>query len=116
MNRKTFCVYYRREPSFRYDPALTMDTVLDGETFAAVHVVLAHGLEQVFLCMQAENWSPNGEEVSRLRSLGVIHTSMSVGDVAVDLETKEGWQCDVFGWMPIPSNGLAEPIMEEGSK
>jgi len=41
-------------------------------------------LDRVFCEMQGENWSPNGEARDLIRSKGVLHTSMSMGDVIVD--------------------------------
>lgn len=40
-------------------------------------------LEQVFVQMQGEHWSPNGEAAGLIKSKGLQHTSMSVGDVVV---------------------------------
>jgi hypothetical protein len=41
-------------------------------------------LERVFAQMQGENWSPNGEARPLIKAKGLQHTSMSVGDVAID--------------------------------
>lgn len=41
-------------------------------------------LERVFFEMQAEVWSPNGEARGLIKSKGLGHTSMSVGDIIVD--------------------------------
>lgn len=38
-------------------------------------------LEAIFVAMQGENWSPNGEARPLLEALDLEHTSMSVGDV-----------------------------------
>jgi hypothetical protein len=40
-------------------------------------------LERVFMEMQAEVWSPNGEARSLIAEKGLSHTSMSVGDAIV---------------------------------
>jgi hypothetical protein len=40
-------------------------------------------LERVFHEMQGEIWSPNGEARELIRSKGLRHTSMSIGDVIV---------------------------------
>lgn len=40
-------------------------------------------MERIFVAMQGENWSPNGEARPLIRSKGLEHTSMSVGDVIV---------------------------------
>jgi hypothetical protein len=66
----------------------------------ATHVYLkdveAASMEQVYSLMQGEVWSPNGEAMPLIRSKGLAHTSMSVGDV---IETDEGtWLCASFGF------------------
>ena len=38
-------------------------------------------LDVVFGLMQGESWSPNGEARALIQSLGLQHTSMSVGDI-----------------------------------
>jgi hypothetical protein len=67
------------------------------------HVLLreieADGLEAAYAAMQGEIWSPNGEARGLIRSKGLEHTSMSVGDVAVDdvgnvhVVEGHGWLC-----------------------
>jgi len=37
--------------------------------------------EKIFVDMQGENWSPNGEQREFLGGLGIHHTSMMVGDI-----------------------------------
>lgn len=55
---------------------------------SATHVHLmdveADGLNNLFHNMQGEIWSPNGEMRGLISSKGLSHTSMSVGDVAID--------------------------------
>jgi hypothetical protein len=41
-------------------------------------------LANVFVEMQADNWSPNGEGRGLIEAKGLGHTSMSVGDVIVE--------------------------------
>jgi hypothetical protein len=50
-------------------------------------------LENVFVHMQAESWSPNGEQHKLITDLGLQHTSMSVGDIIYDDETTTFWHC-----------------------
>jgi hypothetical protein len=40
-----------------------------------------NNLELIFVKMQAERWSPNGEARGLIQRKGLRHTSMSVGDV-----------------------------------
>ena len=44
---------------------------------------IMRALGTVFSKMQGENWSPNGEARDLIRSKGLEHTSMSVGDAVV---------------------------------
>lgn len=57
----------------------------DPTNLAATHVHLkdieAANPERVWLAMQGENWSPNGEARPLIKEKGLCHTSMSVGDV-----------------------------------
>ena len=60
-------------------------------------------LERVFCSMQAERWSPNGEARELIRSKGLEHTSMSVGDIIAEIDGNWGqlYIVDRFGFAPI---------------
>ena len=51
------------------------------------HVLLGKvketGLKILFINFQGENWSPKGQARTRIRSLGLAHTSMSIGDIII---------------------------------
>ncbi|MDE5456042.1 hypothetical protein GWE18_25090 [Bradyrhizobium sp. CSA112] len=59
----------------------------DPDHLSATHVHLkdmeANNQEDALSRMRAENWSPNGEALD-LRSKGLQHTTMTIGDVLVD--------------------------------
>jgi len=57
--------------------------------------------ENVFAQMQGEVWSPNGEARELIASLGLHHTSMSIGDV---VQHGDGvhWMCAHLGWKRLP--------------
>jgi hypothetical protein len=62
----------------------------DPRNLSATHIHLRDielpddaGLERVFHEQQGEVWSPSGEARDLIRSKGLQHTSMSVGDVVV---------------------------------
>jgi hypothetical protein len=57
--------------------------------------------ENVFAQMQGEVWSPNGEARELIASLGLHHTSMSVGDVVQD-DDGVHWMCADLGWQRLP--------------
>lgn len=50
-------------------------------THVLVGVINDSNPSRVFGLMQGENWSPLGEARNLIRSLGLHHTSMSVGDI-----------------------------------
>jgi hypothetical protein len=57
--------------------------------------------EDVFAQMQGEIWSPNGEARELIASLGLHHTSMSIGDVVQDGDGVY-WMCAHLGWKLLP--------------
>lgn len=78
-------VYYMK-PDFFRDGCFGRKPNIDD--LEATHVFLketeASHLEALFGQMQGEVWSPNGEARPLIEARGLQHTSMSVGDVAVD--------------------------------
>jgi hypothetical protein len=76
-------IWYRRDTlptqGFIY-PAI------DPNNLEETHILLgeiqgADNLEMIFCPLQGESWSPNGEAHDLITSLGLHHTSMSIGDV-----------------------------------
>jgi hypothetical protein len=57
-----------------------------GKTHILLKTLATEGwkLEDVFVEMQADRWSPNGEAYGLIKAKGLGHTSMSVGDVIVE--------------------------------
>lgn len=68
--------------------------------------VEANSLEDVFLKMQGENWSPNGEARPLIRERGLEHTSMSVGDIVLAAGQPHGWITDRFGFVKLSDGGV----------
>ena len=98
-----FQVYYARRPTFHPSgqfgtPHLTLTALQSSHVYLCE--VEATCLDHAFCQMQGENWSPNGEGRALLQSLGLGHTSMSVGDVLCD---EEGiyWECLDQGWRTL---------------
>ena len=60
----------------------------DPYNLSATHVHLkdveAESREDAYSRMQADIWSPNGEANDLIKSKGLQHTSISIGDVLVD--------------------------------
>ncbi len=79
-----YTVYYAK-PSyareFRNDPS-QVDGFNFVQTHRRVHDLEANDLDDVFMLMQGEaEWLAPAEMRERIQSLGLAHTSMSVGDV-----------------------------------
>ncbi len=72
------------------------------QEFVQVREIEALDMDQAFMKMQAEIWSPNGEARSLIKKLGLQHTSMSVGDVLQD-EKGEYHLVQMFGFKKIKS-------------
>ena len=99
----TYQIFYARRPTFHASGAFGIPRL----TTAAIqssHVRLceveADSLDDAWRQMQAEHWSPNGEGRALLESLGLSHTSMSVGDV-IRGEDGTYWECLDLGWRPV---------------
>jgi hypothetical protein len=84
-----FQIWYMRPEWFRRG---ILGTLLDANNLAVTHthlkeIVLDAGdkpLEAVYRAMQGEVWSPCGEARGLIKSKGLQHTSMSVGDAVTD--------------------------------
>ena len=68
-----------------FDHALKEKTLPTSKHLEKTHVKLGTlaetNKERIYQMLQGEVWSPNGEANKLIRSLGISHTSMSVGDV-----------------------------------
>lgn len=99
-----FKVYYSKPQFFRIFCGLG-DAVPNAAELVETHVHLctleADSLDDVFSKMQGENWSPNGESRALLEEKQLMHTSMSIGDVAEDMDTGKKFACAFVGWKEI---------------
>jgi hypothetical protein len=99
---KTYAVYYQRPTTgftFLQRDDLTVANL--EKTHALVKKGLrASSKDAVFAKMQGEHWSPQGQAIPLIKSLGLQHTSMSVNDVVRDLQGGF-WQCMNLGWRQI---------------
>ena len=73
--------------------------------FLSTHVPLAtirvDSIDDLYMIMQGENWSSGGRELTvqpLIKELGLWHTSLSVGDLAIDNDTGHLHFCDIWGW------------------
>ena len=74
----------------------------DKQEYVMVREFEAKDLDDAFMKMQADIWSPRGEAHSSLEKLGVKHTSMSVGDVLQD-EKGAYHLIEIFGFQRLKS-------------
>ena len=68
------------------------------KTHVFVKLIEARNLDQVYFKMQGEDWSPTGEAREFVASIGVKHTSMSVGDIALDHSSRVAFILDRMGF------------------
>ena len=97
----TFEAYYKMEPTFELDKCLKKFWVLRQVGFRKVRELKAPDEDVVFMQMQGEIWSPNGEARPLIKKLGLGHTSMSVGDCAYNVDTDTMYQCDKYDWKVV---------------
>lgn len=105
-----YAVWYMR-PEFFRDGMMGADWLRergklpDPAALERTHVHLldvdAADLERLWFAMQGESWSPNGEARPLIRQRGLEHTSMSVGDVAVDKAAGKTFLVDRFGHIEL---------------
>jgi hypothetical protein len=69
--------------------------------YRAVTDITVEDLEEVYIEMQGEKWSPNGEARELISSLGLSHTSMSTGDIAFCHNDGKYYYCSWVGWDEI---------------
>lgn len=75
-----FIAYYKINPDFENAPA-EVNAQVFFSTYKPVEILKADNLDQVYYRMQGDIWSPHGEMREFIKTLGLSHTSMSVGDV-----------------------------------
>ena len=61
--------------------------------------VYGRGMDELYRTLQGEIWSPNGEANKLIRSRGLGHTSMSVGDIV--WKGNKAWIVDRIGFEEI---------------
>lgn len=95
---KIYKVWYKLEPTFHTDPNINKGNIYDTHIF--LKGVEAENLEDAYMKMQADVWSPMGEGRDLVRSKGLRHTSMSVGDILID-EAEVCWEVAAEGFNKI---------------
>ena len=92
-------VYYRKDDNVGLeDKQLLEHDIETAGTHAFVAEIEAKDLNEVYMYMQGEIWSPRGEMRNHIISSGNNHTSMSIGDVIKNKQTGEFWQVAFIGF------------------
>jgi hypothetical protein len=104
---KSFAVYYARVfVGFGAPKAFTT------ENYAYLGNHDANGLDGLFALLNNDSNPLGSDEWQHLIRQGITdHTSMSVGDVAVDRDTGERFLCAAFGWEKL--SGLKGPTQAQ---
>lgn len=92
-----FKVYYARRPVFQIDLDLTPENLLESHVF--IGEIDAISIDHLYSMMQAE-YRKLTDDDKKLIFSEKIHTSMSVGDVAID-ENGFIWECAFAGWRNV---------------
>jgi hypothetical protein len=93
---KKFKVFYCKNPKFRTNPAISRDLI--GNEYIHVRDIEVKDRSDIYFQMQGEVWSPNGEARELIKSKGLQHTSMCVGDVVFDIEENKYYEVDRVGY------------------
>ena len=96
-----FAVFYRTKPTFFENERAAEDWKADDGTYTFVIGMNADNLEDLYIRMQGQNWSPHGEARMLIKHVGLHHTSMSVGDLAWRQSDKTLHECRMIGWEQI---------------
>lgn len=96
--KRIFNVWYARQ----------FGLMIAGGSLESTHILLRTlekpmDLEEAWEHQQGEIWSPNGEARPLIIEKGLAHTSMSMGDVLEDANTKERWMVDFIGFKKMES-------------
>lgn len=106
---KTFKVLYKNNPSFRVDSSCPFYAEEDYTFMGRFKVV---GLDDLFEFLNDAAAEPNPlgspERQAFIRS-NFLHTSMSVGDLAIDEADGQAYLCDSFGWKKVLKKSLVFP-------
>lgn len=92
-----YIVYYKIHPDFENLPA-EMNVQDFFSSYRPVEVLNTDSLDLVYYRMQGDVWSPHGEMRDFIKTLGLSHTSMSVGDVVYSEQDDEFYSVSSDGF------------------
>ena len=95
---RAYHIFYTKDMrEYQFKKMLTKEDV---QNYGYILSGEAADKEAVFMHMQGEVWSPNGEARDLISKSGTHHTSMSVGDVLI--EDGIPFLCAGEGWIELP--------------
>lgn len=90
-------IWYQKEFNMRHKDLYNKENIK--KSHVCMGSIECKILEDLFECLQAEMWSPNGEARQLVKSRGTDHTSLSVGDI-VEIGNKF-YVCEPIGWREL---------------
>jgi len=72
-----------------YDFPKTLENLLS--THIKIGTISLKKIEEIYIKLQADYWSPSGEANKLIRKLGLQHTSISVGDIIIFPKENKGY-------------------------
>jgi hypothetical protein len=115
--KQTYAIWYMKPTYFQdgcmgYDFCAKYRRLPNHQDLQATHILLTElelpentNLDYIFVQMQGEVWSPNGEANDLIKEKGLAHTSMCVGDIIVG--NGEIYMVDRNGFTVLASSALA---------
>jgi len=89
-------IWYQKSHLFGHIHEQNIDPTDLTKTHVKLGVITSEDLDELYGALQGEHWSPHGEARTLIMSLGLGHTSMSMGDL-IKIGNKV-YLCDFIGW------------------
>lgn len=96
-NENEVHIYYKTEPTFSETKEFNWD---DYTFLVGFDVTNDVKLDDIYMLMQGEVWSPEGEAREFIQALGLKHTSMSIGDI-IDMPDYALLEVATVGFKPV---------------
>lgn len=90
-------IWYCKDLSAGYDKDYRVDPNNLWKTHDFIGKIGETDKNKIFISLQGENWSPNGEANELIENGGANHTSMSVGDI-IRYPNGSVFVCRPMGW------------------
>jgi hydroxymethylpyrimidine/phosphomethylpyrimidine kinase len=74
------------------------------KTHTPLATIRVPNMGDIFGIMQGENWSSGDRQEkaqAEIKKLGLRHTTMRVGDLVIDHDTRYVYYCDDYGWTEL---------------